>query len=173
MNNDNTKLIELMTIAASNTDFLDKIISATKLIVTDTDTSSETKNEKYEVSEKDIGSLCYFTDCEHDNDDYVGVLTKIAPFNQPYKELMGDYWTHCKPYTDAIKLHFKPFTATNNSGKPSDCSDEYALLMSNGDMVFSSRNFHLPDGIFLKNWRSDRHVIGYCPLCFVNPILDK
>lgn len=173
MNNDNTKLFELLHIAASNADFLDEIISAAKSVITDADLSSEAKNEKYEVSEKDVGSLCHFTDYENDDDTYVGLLTGItSPDEQPY-ESDGCHWVYCKPYTDTLKLHFKPFTATETSSKPLDCSDEYALLMSNGDMVFSSRNSHLPNGIFLKNWRGDRHVIGYCPLRFVNPILDK
>jgi hypothetical protein len=169
----NTDLMtKLQTLIYSNQDKLEQLVEALESVCKESNTTvaPEAKHplEDYTISEKDIGALVF-------------IDGKVSP--KPVTHFMLDdkyvfnnregiwYKDDFKPYTDSIKLHFKPHYATEGSSAPSELVEGrwVAVLFENGtiDITEDYTDFF---------WAASGHscnIIGYQILSFVNPILEK
>lgn len=123
--------------------------------------------EDYQITEKDVGSLCVFTRSG------VGEINILHTFDNgdtdyPFRT-KGGYWRRsAEPYLDPIKLHFIPYYATPDSVAPDDLGEHFAVLWNDGDVI-------LKGGLNPSEWRyygdvGEPYIIGYRPLNFVNPL---
>jgi len=170
----NTDLMtKLQTLIYSNQDKLEQLVEALESVceLGNTIVAPKAKHplEDYTISEKDIGALVF-------------IEGKVSPKPVTHMMLDGDYiynnregvWykDDFKPYTNTIKLHFRPFHATRDSEMPSQIlkTDCIAMLFSNGIVDVTNS----PDSYY---WKDDGDgccvIIGYQILSFVNPVLEK
>ena len=122
--------------------------------------------EDYQITEKDVGSLCVFTRSG------VGEINILHTFDNgdtdyPFRT-KGGYWRRsAEPYLDPIKLHFIPYYATPGSVAPDDLGEHFAVLWSNGEI-------ELALNVYNNDWTHKKldefWIIGYRPLNFVNPL---
>lgn len=173
----NTALMtQIQTLIYSNQDKLEQLVEALESVceLGNTIVAPKAKHplEGYTISEKDIGSVVTFGDSEGTmNKD--GLLTDFATNRGsiPY-EVVGCHWRYAVPYTNTVKLHFRPFHATKDSAMPSQVlkTDCIAMLFSNGTIDVTNS----PDSYY---WKDDGDgccvIIGYQILSFVNPVLEK
>lgn len=134
--------------------------------------------EDYRVSQKDVGSVVEVWDGNH------GKLTVSSPVvlrgvatNESKLPFVAvrTHWEHSVPYRGPIKLHFKPYHATPDSKAPEDLLDgdpEFVALLWDNGSVMVKYAWSIRDSDF---WELDpiERIVGYCPLFFVNPILDN
>jgi hypothetical protein len=123
------------------------------------------------ISHEDIGSIIYYGDEENDNLDNIGILDDINRYDPAFR-VDESNWLYAKPYTDPVKLHFKPFIATKDSRPPSELGEGtwVAMLMNTGDI-------QITDDPYTYCWESATYVnemiVGYQVLSFVNPVLGE
>jgi len=173
----NTELmVKAQTLLYSHIDKLEALVEALESVCSESNTEvPETPIHpliNYTVSEKDIGSLVKLWDTTEVN-SLTSFLTSVDTdeINLHYGN-KDNYWDNAKPYTDTIKLHFKPWVAIEGIGMPSD--------VASGDCVYVLFNDGRIEGdCNPEDWIWDNSnavhctIIGYCKLSFVNPVLEK
>ena len=170
----NTDLMtKLQTLIYSNQDKLEQLVEALESVceLGNTIVAPKAKHplEDYTISEKDIGALVF-------------IEGKVSPKPVTHMMLDGDYiynnregvWykDDFKPYTNTIKLHFRPFHATRDSEMPSELVEGIwvALLFSDGTTEVTEH----ADSYYWKDCGDGAcTIVGYQVLSFVNPILEK
>jgi hypothetical protein len=130
--------------------------------------------EDYTVSQKDIGSVVTVWD-RYSHNSEVTILKDVVLYNNLPFQTENSSYTYAAPYRGPIKLHFKPYHATPDSKDPEDLLDgdpEFIALLWDNGMVNVKYTWSIADSSF---WKFDptEHIVGYCPLFFVNPILDS
>ena len=167
----NTELmVKVQQLIYNNQDRLEALVEALESVCEEINTvvTPEVK-EPYRITEKDVGSLVQVE----------GVLrAKVVTSPMLSEEFVystrdGFYTKEdFTPYLDPIKLHFKPFTATETSQVPDDLGKHHAILWSHGGV---SLHTYSPSKDCWKGKKSDFHpkIVGYCPLQFVNTVLEK
>lgn len=171
----NTELmIKAQTLLYSHTDKLEALVVALESVCLKSNTEvPDTSTHpliNYTVSEKDIGSLVKLWDATEAG-AFTSFLTSLDKDKVDLHYGNKDaWWDNAKPYTDNIKLHFKPWVATEEGGMPSDVKsgDCVAWLNAQGGVTVTCDPEHY-------KWRANEEltIIGYCKLSFVNPILEK
>lgn len=172
----NTELmIKAQTLLYSNTDKLEALVEALESVCNESNTEvPETSKHPlidYTVSEKDIGSLVKLWDSVEAG-AFTSFLTSVDKDRLSFCYGNKDaWWDNAKPYTDSIKLHFKPWVPTEEDVPPKELKDcvGFAVLLENGDIVVSMS----PNYFFWDKDTGNYSIVGYCKLDFVNPILDK
>lgn len=169
----NTDLMtKLQTLIYSNQDRLQQLVEALESVCSKSNTTVATEPkvapkhplDDYTISEKDVGSL-FLVD-----DEYLDLLSGVGDRFVGMRDCGSHYSWEIKPYTNTIKLHFRPFHATEDSKMPSELKHGtwVAVLLDNGVIDISE-----DASAFI--WRSGCEcvIIGYQILSFVNPVLDK
>ncbi len=128
--------------------------------------------EDYQITEKDVGSLCVFSEdlCE----DTIEILRSVdsRDCEWPFQS-ERDYWFQgAERYLGSVALHFIPFYATEDSVAPDDAlaADFVATLWSDGDITIWDKE--CGQCSLCANWVYDEYsyIIGYRPLSFINPL---
>jgi len=171
----NTELMtKVQTLIYSNQDKLEQLVEALESVcdVSNTILATKAKHplEDYIVSEKDIGSLVKLWDVTEAG-AFTSFLTSVD--KEKVDSHYGNkdaWWDNAKPFTDTIKLHFKPFVATEDSKMPSELKYGawVAVLLDNGAIDISE-----DANDFIWGSGNELDIVGYQVLSFVNPILDK
>lgn len=164
-------MTQIQTLIYSNQDKLEQLVEALEGVCKESNTTVAPKVkhplEGYTISEKDIGSL-FLVD-----DECLDLLSGVGDRFVGMRYCGSHYSWEIKPYTDTIKLHFRPFHATRDSEMPSQVlkTDCIAMLFSNGTIDVTNS----PDSYYY--WKDDGDgccvIIGYQILSFVNPVLEK
>lgn len=172
----NTALMtQIQTLIYSNQDKLEQLVEALESVCEQGNTTVAPKAkhplEDYTISEKAIGSVVTFGDSEGTMNK-AGILTDFAANLGfvPY-EVVGCHWRYAVPYTNTVKLHFRPFHATKDNDMPGDvkAGTWTAILIENG-VIGITRDPHL---YCWKDSGEGDAIIGYQILSFVNPVLEK
>jgi len=175
----NTALMtKLQTLIYSNQDKLEALVGALESVCKEENATVAPEAihplESTVLSKKDIGSLVHYWDGGDMNVGTGAVLRHIHE-GEEYKYHVGSLvWTDASPYRGAIKLHFKPHYATEDSERPSELTKPavqvwVAMLFNGGNIIVSPRT----DPYSWKIVEDCPYVIGYQVLSFVNPILEK
>lgn len=175
----NTDLMtKLQTLIYSNQDRLEALVEALESVckeggIVDTTTVATTPKHPlipYTVSEKDIGSLVKLWDTSEAG-AFISILTSVHKEKVDLQYGNKDaWWDNAKPFTDIIKLHFKPFVATEDSKMPNELKNAnwVAILLDNGvvDISEDASDFIWTSG-------NQFNIVGYQIISFINPVLEK
>ena len=164
------QMIKVQTLIASHPDKLESILTAIESVlspIADEGNSEVAVEEEkpYKWSKKDVNSFCY-----EDVGGYPGPEVIRGIDSDGDIETENSYYSpqEIKPYTETIKLHFKPWKAKKGI-IPEDLSDHVALLFADGDTLATNDgnpDYWLPETDPENPF--DSEVVGYCNLDFVN-----